>query len=65
MKHINIDEISPNAFEQLLDEVRDQVEPIVVVMCECAFGNTPEELQLMGMRIKQIVNAGGIVHIIK
>ena len=50
--------------EDLLNSVREN-KGIQVIMCECAFGDTPEELQLMGKRIKEIVNTGGEVIIIK
>ena len=59
---------SQDAFEKLLVDVRDaskDEDGIAVVMCECAFGDTTEELQLMGKRIKEIVRAGGTVHVIK
>lgn len=40
-------------------------EELVVIMCECAFGDTPKELQLMGKKIKDMVRAGATVHVIK
>jgi len=36
---------------------------MLVIMCSRAFGNTPEELQLFGERIKEVTLAGGDVHV--
>jgi dihydrodipicolinate reductase len=55
-------------YAEMLNERRkeqeNKEESIAVVMCDSAFGDTPDELQLMAKRIKEICATGSVVHII-
>lgn len=51
--------------KQIIKYKKETGQNLPVIICECAYGNTNDELILMAKTFKKIVNMGGVIHLIK